>query len=218
MALSFPLSTAQFMDLLPIREMTFELSEAMETDETGGGEILTADLGARLWQGEIILGDMMPDEADTALALIDLLRRAGGSFMVHDRARPWPGADWQGAGLSSASPTIHALASSTRELRLAGLPAGYVLRPRDALAFSYGSNPTRYALHRLVAQVTANGSGITPQVEVVPNIRAGATVGAAVLLIKPACKAVIVPGSYQPGRRKARLTTGASFKWQQTLR
>ncbi|WP_323041581.1 hypothetical protein [Gemmobacter sp.] len=218
MALTFPLSTTQFMDLLPIKEMTFELSEAMETDETGGGEILTADLGARLWQGEIVLGDMTPDEADTALALIDLLRRAGGSFMVHDRARPWPRSDWKGAALATFSPTIYALNAAPRELRIAGLPVGYVLRPRDALAFSYGSNPTRFALHRLVGSVTANASGIVPQTEVVPNIRPGATVGAAVQLIKPACKAVIVPGSYQPGRRKARLTTGASFRWQQTLR
>lgn len=218
MALTFPLNTAQFMDLLPIREMTFDLSEAMETDETGGGEILTADLGTRLWQGEIILGDMTPDEADTVLALIDLLRRAGGSFMVHDRARPWPRADWQGVGLGGFSPMIHALHASSRELRVTGLPPGYALRPRDALAFSYGSNPTRFALHRVVAAVSANGSGLTPQIEVVPNIRPGASVGAAVQLIKPACKAVIVPKSWQPGRRKARLTTGASFRWQQTLR
>lgn len=218
MALTFPLSTAQFMDLLPIKEMTFELSEALETDETGGGEILTADLGARLWQGEIALGDMTPDEADTALALIDLLRRAGGSFMVHDRARPWPRSDWQGAALATFSPTIYALHASTRELRLAGVPAGYALRPRDGLAFAYGSNPTRFALHRVVQGVAANGAGLTPQIEVVPNIRPGASVGTAIQLIKPACKAVIVPGSYQPGRRKARLTTGASFRWQQTLR
>lgn len=218
MAYSFPLATAEFMDLLPIREMSFELSEAMETDETGGGELLTSDLGTRLWQGEILLGDMTPDEADDALGMLDLIRRAGGSFMVHDRARPWPRADWQGAAISGASPVLHTIAASTREIRLAGLPAGYQLRRRDCLAFSYGAGPTRFALHRLAAPVTANGSGLTPLVEVVPNIRPGASTGAAVTLVTAACKAVIVPGSYQPGRRKGRLTTGASFKWQQTLR
>lgn len=218
MAYSFPLSTAQFLDLLPIKEMTFELSEAVETDETGGGEILTADLGTRLWQGEIVLGDMLPDEADDALGMLDLLRRAGGSFMVYDRGRPWPRADWQGAALAGASPVLHTVAASTREIRIAGLPPGYQLRRRDAVAWAYGANPTRYALHRLAAPVTANGSGLTPLVEVVPNVRPGASTGVAVQLVKAACKAVIVPGSYQPGRRKARLTSGASFKWQQTLR
>ncbi len=218
MAYVFPLAAADFMDLLPIREMTFELSEAVETDETGGGEILTADLGTRLWQGEITLGDMLPDEADDALGMLDLLRRAGGSFMCHDRSRPWPRSDWQGAAVAGASPVLHTVAASTREIRISGLPAGYQLRRRDAVAFSYGANPTRYALHRLAAPVTANGSGLTPLVEVTPNIRPGVSTGAAVQLIKPACKAVIVPGSYQPGRRKARLTSGVSFKWQQTLR
>jgi hypothetical protein len=218
MALLFPLGVAAFMDILPVKDMTFMLSEAVETEETAGGEILTAELGTRLWQGEITLGEMDPDEADHALSMLDLLRRAGASFLCHDRARPWPRADWQAAILSGHAPTLHGVAASTRELRLAGLPPGYALSHRDALAFSYGTNPVRFALHRLVASVEADGAGVTPMVEVVPNVRPGWTAGAAVQLVKPACKAIVVPKSFQPGRRKARMTTGASFRWQQTLR
>jgi len=218
MAFVFPLALAGFMDILPIKDMTFDLSEAVETEETAGGEILTADLGTRLWHGEVSLADMQPDEADHALAMLDLLRRAGGSFLCHDRARPWPRVDWQGAVLAGFAPTLHSVAASTREVRLAGLPPGYALSHRDALGFSYGSNPVRFALHRLVAPVVADGTGLTPLVEVVPNIRPGWAAGAVVNLVKPACKAIIVPKSFQPGRRKARMTTGASFRWQQTLR
>lgn len=218
MALTFPLALAAFVDVLPIKDMTFSLSEAVETEETAGGEILTAELGTRLWQGEIVLGDMEPDEADHALSLLDLLRRAGASFLCHDRARPWPRADWQGAALAGHAPTLHSVAASTREVRLAGLPPAYSLSPRDALGFAYGTNPTRFALHRLVAPVTSDGTGLTPLVEVVPNVRPGWVAGAPVQLVKPACKAIVVPKSFQPGRRKARMTTGASFRWQQTLR
>jgi hypothetical protein len=150
--------------------------------------------------------------------MLDLLRRAGASFLCHDRARPWPRADWQGATLTGFNPVLHNVAANARELRLGGLPPGYALSRRDALAFSYGTNPVRFALHRLVGPVVADGSGLTPLVEVVPNLRPGWTAGAAVQLVKPACKAIVVPKSFQPGRRKARMTTGASFRWQQTLR
>lgn len=218
MPYSFPLSLAQFVDILPIREMTFDLPEAVEMSETGGGEILTADLGTRLWQGEVQLGDMLPDEAAEALAMLDVLRRAGGSFMVHDRARPWPRADAGGVLLGAAIPTIHSVNANLREMRLGALPGGYQLRRHDYLAFSYASGPVRHALHRIAAPATANGAGTTPFFEVSPNIRPGWTAGATVALVKPACKAVIVPGSVQPGRRRARLTVGATFRWQQTLR
>lgn len=218
MPLSFPLSVAGFMDILPVKDMTFELTEAVETEETAGGEILTAELGTRLWQGEISLADMLPDEADHALAMLDLLRRAGASFLCHDRARPWPRADWQGASLTGFNPVLHSVAANARELRLGGLPPGYALSRRDALAFSYGTNPARFALHRLVGPTAADGSGLTPLVEVVPNLRPGWSAGAVVQLVKPACKAIVVPKSFQPGRRKARMTTGVSFRWQQTLR
>ncbi|MDR5655365.1 hypothetical protein [Ruixingdingia sedimenti] len=218
MAYSFPLSLADFWDILPIRELTFDLPEAVEISETGGGEILTADLGTRLWQGEVVLGDMTPDEAADVSAMLDIVRRAGGSFFATDRARPWPRSDWGGSVLGAASVTMHSVAGTSREMRLQGLPVGYQLRRGDRLAYSYGTNPVRYALHRVASPATADEAGVTPLFEVSPNLRPGWPDLAAVTLVKPACKAVIVPGSVQPGRRRARLTVGSSFRFQQTLR
>lgn len=218
MAYPFPLTRAQFMDLLPIQQMTFDLPEAVEVNETGGGELLPADLGTRLWSGEINLGDMTADEAAEALAMLDVLRRAGGSFMVHDVSRPFPRFDLSGALITGAAPVLNAVHANAREIRLSGLPPGYQLRRYDYLAFSYGSNPTRFALHRVAAPATANASGLTGYFEVSPNIRPGWLTGAAVSLSRAACKAIIVPGSVQPGRRRSTLTVGASFKFMQTLR
>lgn len=218
MAYSFPLTVAQFMAVLPISAMTFDLPEAVEISETGGGEILTADLGTRLWNGEITLGDMTADEAAEVMARLDVLRRAGGSFMCHDVARPFPRVDVTGASLAGASPTLLSVAGSTREISLSGLPANFQLRRYDYLGFSYGTNPVRHALHRIAAPVTANGVGTTGLFEVSPNIRPGWVSGAAVSLSKPSCKAIIVPGSVNPGRRKSTMTTGASFRFIQTLR
>lgn len=218
MAYAFPLTTAQFMDRLPIQEITFDPAEAMEVSETGGGEILTADLGTRLWKGQIALGDMTPDEAAEVMPLIDILRRGAGSFMVHDVSHPAPRNDPTGSILGVASPVLHSVHANMRDIRLGGLPIGYQIRPHDYVAFSYGSNPVRYALHRVAIQRSAASDGTTGWVEVSPNIRPGFTAGAAVTLMKASCKAIIVPGSFQPGRRKATMTAGVSFDFIQTLR
>lgn len=218
MPITFPMNTATFMSLLPIRSMTFDLPESVEVSETGGGEILTAGLGVRLWQGEIELAPMEPDEAAVVLSLLDVARGAGASFMVHDVSRPGPRNDLNGTILGAAAPTLMALQSNNREVRVTGLPVGYAIRNYDYLAFTYAANPTRFALHRAVGSVTASAGGTTGWLEVVPNIRPGALVGAAVSLLKASCKAVLVPGSVQPGRRTSRMTEGVSFKWRQTLR
>ncbi len=219
MAYSFPLTAAQFMSRLPVQEITFDISEAMEISETGGGEVLMADLGTRLWRGKVSLGDMTADEAAEVLPLIDILRRAGGSFMAHDVSRPGPRGDITGSTLGAAAPTLSQVNANARDIRLTGLPVGYRLNPYDYLAFSYGSNPTRFALHRAVNGQQANAGGtFGGWLEVTPNIRAGYAIGAAVTLLKASCKAVIVPGSFQPGRRKATMTSGVSFDFIQTLR
>ena len=217
MAYSFPLTIAQFMAILPIREIGFYISEAKEVAETGGGEILTAGLGARLWEGEVILDDMSRNEAAEVMAMLDVLGGTGASFMVYDVTRPGPRADITGAVLGASVPKLHTVAASTREIRVTGLPATYQLQRSDYLAFSYGSDPVRYALHRVTAPATAV-AGLTPLFEVTPNIRAGYALNATVTLIRAACKAVLVPGSVQLGRHKATMTTGVSFRFKQTLR
>ena len=215
---TFPLPHNHFMDALPIERMTCDLPAAVEMSETGGGELLTSALGTRLWQGEVTLGKMTQDEAAWALAQIDAARQIGASFMIYDVSRAAPRSDLTGATLGSASPTLSAVASHRREIRLTGLPAGYQLWRYDYIAFSYGTDPTRFALHRSVDATTASAGGLTGWLEVVPPIRPGFTLGAPVILKRASCKAVIVPGSVQPGRRTHTMTEGASFRWQQTLR
>ena len=217
MAFTFPLTAAQFIDILPVSDMVFDLPEAMEISETGGGEVLTAELGTRLWRGKIWLGDLLADEADEVMTRLDVLRRTGASFMIHDPRRPGPRLDLEGALLGASTPTLDAVMPNRLDIRIARLPPGYQLRRHDYVAFSYGTNPVRHALHRLVGQATANSTGRLV-VEVSPAIREGATVGTSITLIKAACKAVIVPGSVQTGRHKATLTTGVAFDWIQTLR
>lgn len=222
MAYTFPLSAALFMDRLPIGSVSMDCPEQIEMSQTAGGEVLSATLAPRLWTGKITLGRMTRAEEAEARGLLDILRAPGRSFEAYEPRSIWPRLDPNGAALGAATPRLNSVAANNREITLRGLPAGYGLRIGDFLSFAYGSNPVRQALHKVVSlSVTANGSGVTPLFEVIPNIRPGAvtgTSGAPVRLHKPWCKAVLVPGSFEAGTSRRGLSEGTTFSFQQTLR
>ena len=217
MALRFPLSLEDFFDTLPIRSQVFELSEALETSETGGGEIIVADYGPRLWQGSVSLIRQQHHMQQQASAKIDMLREAGASFLIHDLAVPGPFHDPEGAIVATHTPTLHSVATNNKEVRLGGLPRGYRISPGDRLSFTHANNPVRYALHKIVSAGTM-GSTATNWIEVRPHVRPGAQSGARVRLHKPVCKAVLMPNSFRAGTRERDKTGGISFGWRQTLR
>ncbi len=214
--LTFPLPLDQFFDLLPVETLTFDPSESVEIDETGGGEVLKATLGPDLWQGQLDLTVMTWDEAFAITPMINVLRRAGASFLVADPRRPWPRLDPEGAILGQANVQISAIGSSMREIALKGLPARYLLSRGDLLSFPYGI-PSRYALHEIVGPTVADTNGETTLFEVTPPIRSGAAVNAPVQLIWPRCKAVLRGGA-STGKSGANATRDASISWTQTLR
>lgn len=216
--LTFPLTLPQFWHLLPAGKATFDMGEALDIAQTTGGEVLTADLGTALWSGQIDLGKMTNDEAAAIRPLINILRRAGTSFLVSDYARAYPRLDPKGLFLGAATPSILALGGSGRELSLQGLPAGYPLSRGDLLSFTYGTNPVRYALHEVVSPIVANGAGQTGLVEVSPPIRPGAATGASIQLVYPRCKARLSPGTAKTGTISHTITSDASLGWTQTLR
>ncbi len=216
--LTFPLTLAQFYDLLPIQQAELDLPEALDMSQTTGGEVLTAELGTSLWSGRIELGVMTHDEVSAIRPLINILRRAGTSFLVSDPTRPWPRLDPNGTLLGAATPTILAVGGSMRELSLTGLPAAYPISRGDLLSFTYGSSPTRYALHECVGSASANGAGQTGLIEVNPPLRPGVSAGAAVQLIWPRCKVRLVPGENATGITSHTITSEAQIAWTQTLR
>lgn len=220
MPLGFPLAISQFFGELPIQSCVLDLPDAtVQSGRTSGGEVLTARSGSRLWTGRVTLKPVLHSEADQIMARISVLREPGRHLFAHGFPTCSPAYDRDGSILGGAAVTIQALAANNRELRLAGLPAGYRLRSGEALAFAYGSNPVRYAFHRIVTlESVAAANGQTPLIEVTPHIRPGAAVGAAVTLIKPFFKALVVPGSVNPGSPSGRFVTGISFDILQALR
>ena len=217
MALTYPLSYAQFLGALRVEEVMFRLSHPQEHTRLGDGTVISASLGASLWTGTIRLAQANHARHAEMEALIALMDQPGATFLCHDPRYLGPASDPTGSSLGSRTVTIHSVSSNLRELRITGLPSGYVLSAGDMLAFQYGSNPVRYALHRIVVGGTSSSGGLTPMLEVVPPLRPGAAAGLPVSLIRPACKARLLPEpTYGAGRQA--LSRGASFDFIQTLR
>jgi len=213
--MSFPLSLADFFDKLPIAQVTFRPGRNVTFSETQGGEVIDHKIGARLWQGEVTLDRDLHETMAEVETLLSLVEEGGGSFMMRDPRYRGPRLDPLGTVLGAASVTIDAVSVDGLTLDLAGLPENYVLSPGDYLGFSYGSNPARFALHRVVGTYTA-GPTVMAGIRVVPTIRDGAQVGAAVDLLTPAFKARLVEADYGSGRSV--LSAGGTFGFQQTLR
>ncbi len=216
MALAWPLPLAEFFDDLPVARVTFRLGLSVTVSETGGGELIRHQRGARLWGGEIVLDKDSHAVWAAVEARIALLEEPGASFMVTDPRLPAPIADPGGAILGASTVRIYAVHANMRELRITGLPGGYVMSRGDMLSFTYGSNPVRHALHRVVTGAVAAGGGTTPWFEVTPFIRPGAAVDDPVTLLRPACKARIE--STEIGSSRATVSDGGTLKWRQTLR
>lgn len=215
MALTFPLSHAQFFDGITVTECTFRLPSNLKVSRTRGGAIRTAQLGPRLWSGRLVLAPETHAQAARIEARLERLTEPGASFLAYPLPLSGPISDPTGATLAGYDPTLHALQPGGREIRLAGLPPGFELAEGDMIGWTYGSNPTRYALHRLVSDATASAAGITPLFEVVPPVRPGVSIGAAVSLVTPSIKAVLVPG--QGARAIARVVDGLEVEFVQTL-
>lgn len=216
MAQTFPVDLDDFFADIPIQTAVPDLGEALEVSETGGGELITADVGVRLWRMDVTLRPGSYREIEAIKAKLNMLRYAGRSLMVHSIPVLAPAYDPTGSILGASTVTVSA--ASSREISLSGLPVGYQLKAGEFLSFSYGSSPTRFAMHQLAEDATANGSGNMSLVEVVPHIRTGWVVGTNVRLINPQFKAIVMPGSTVAPSIAQQFSTGLRFSVQQTLR
>ncbi len=220
MLATFPLSLAQFQDKIKISVAEFFPFEPRHIDRTASGAILSASIGSGAWRGSFVLPrrSRLATNVAEVEALLSILDRTGASFLVYNPSRTHPYADPDGSILGAATPQIASLdAGDARAMSLSGLPANYQLTAGDMLGYTYGSSPTRYALHRLVSDVQADGTGATALFEVTPLIQPAVTTGAAVTLIKPVMKAIMEPNPGYGAHRPV-ATDGARFTFVQTLR
>lgn len=188
------MANTDLMTALVVASVKFNLNYGQETSGQAGGTIRVADLRSPLWTMQADCSTLMLDQLLDIETLIDQMGGARGSFYAWDPRRPYPKLDPTGAALGSNAVKINSLGADNRSLSLRGLPVGYALSRGDPLSFDFGG---RRALHRVASiSAVANGSGVTPVFEVVPNIRPGAALNADVTLKRAAAEMRLVPGSF----------------------
>jgi hypothetical protein len=192
------------------------LSEPQETNQLADGSVIKASLGDALWRGEATIPPAAHADIGRVEAKLAKLMRAGETALVYDARYNGPAADPGGLILGAATPTIGSLDGDNRRLTVTGLPAGYQLRAGDWIGWTYGSSPTRYALHRIETDATASGGGTTPLFAVEPFIRPGVSAGAAVVLVRPPAKVIVTAADY--GQGGPVVSSGANFSFVQTFR
>jgi hypothetical protein len=218
MALIFPLSAAGFLDILPVQSVQFHCPPQTAATGFAGGDVIRAEVAPQMWQGSYSLPPMRPRVAASFEVLIEALQGVGGSFYAYKKNQIGPASDPRGIALSGRSVEIYSVDVSGSRLRLSGLPPGFVLSAGDFVDFNYGAGPVARALHRFQAGGAASAGGVSGWLPLSPHIEPGALAGAAVSLVRPACKAVIVPGTVDPGVTLGNLTSGAAFSFRQTFR
>ena len=217
-ALTFPVSAAQFWTAQRVLDLEWSLSESVEVSTDGNGEVLVAQLGVRLWRASVTIARAPHAVQAQTLAMAALLRHSGASFMAYPTAQQYPAADPTGSILGAATPLLASIAGDNRVIGISGLPSAYQISAGDFLSFSYGSAPIRYALHQVVVGAAASGAGLASGIEVTPPVRPGATVGAAIKLVRPEMKAIISPGSASGSVANLVRSEAWSYSLQQTLR
>ena len=220
MTLSDPTPVADFWARLPIQAINWGLGAASVSSRTEGGEIITAERGVRLWRASVTLHSMLHREAEAILARLSALTGAGRSFLAYPRPVDSPAVDPDGSIIGAYSPTIGAIAADRIRMRLSNMPPLYQLHGGEYLALTYGSSPSRYGLHQIVAgdPIADATTRQTPLFEVRPAIRPGATVGAGVTLHRPVMRAQLVRESVNTGTSARLRRSGISFDIIQTLR
>lgn len=212
------LALTEFFDRLPIRSAEMAPAPNLAVSTLGGGQVLTAQVAPTLWRGTLSLAPMGYDAADAAAARISSLLATNGRFFVTTIHRAGPASDPDGAVVAGASPKISGR-NAAGQVSFSGLPGGYELRAGDLFALDFqAGGGTLHALHQIAADVSAGGGGSTALVDVVPALQPAVSTGTAVRFRRPACAAVIDPGSVRMGASAALFRTGTSFGWVQDLR
>lgn len=175
-----------------------ELSYGDEMAETGGGAVLTRELRPPLWTLDARSRLLRPNDLSRWQATVEALENGKRQVVGFDRNRyypiNYPNGSWPtGVAFDGHTSRILTVGADNKSMSLDSLPAGYEGSVGDMLAWQY--NTTQQALHRVMEDFTANGSGVTGVFEVRPHIRPTATVTTVAHVKRPACLMVIIPGT-----------------------
>lgn len=193
MGVVYPLAFPDFA----IAEVGFDIDYANTYSQSRGGRYNVMSVGPDLWKATVVTTILVGDNYDLWRAWVTSLRGGAGSFYMYDVRRRFPQSyksGWNGlvkaaGGAFTGVATLENVdTGDSHVVTLGGLPAGFVIKPGDYMAFDYNSNTMR-ALHRVSIDSggIANGLGFVSGISVEPAVRPLWSVGANVMLESPSC-------------------------------
>ena len=211
MALTFPLALAHLSDKLRISAVTWDVMRFDEHSGIGTGHDMQSEMARPKWTADVSLGSNYNNNQKQIAAVMRTLQGSQNAFMLNDPLSKYPQSDPTGALLGGSRVQVHTVGANNRSVRLKGLPATYVLTVGDKGQIVFGSNPERNYFFEISETVTA-AAGVTPLFEVFPHLPVGIAVDQTVILAKPACKMILLPGSFNPGQATGLHADGLTFK------
>ncbi|HGG04725.1 MAG TPA: hypothetical protein ENK28_04650 [Aliiroseovarius sp.] len=204
----YPLSLADFMDLLNVREQIITLETPVSQAVTSAGAVAGVSSVAPRWSVVFKMAPVSQAGGSEIIARMRAIAPAHARFLVAPIYNSRPKSD-PGGTVSGSSVTVSSTGAEKVTLALAGLPAAYDLSVGDYMSVTVGTVPH---FHQIVEAATANGSGVTPEFSIVPPLSASVVAGQAVTLVNPTMLASAIPGSVREGvLTMDQLMSGASF-------
>lgn len=210
MTISFPLQTSEFWGKIRFAgRPEFRLQSYKQQSMDGAGNLIGSKQGQSKWFSDVMTAGGWHNADLETQAMIKLLIERDGRFYAWDIRNPYPKLDRTGSKISGYAVKVKSVGSNNRSLALKTLRNGYVLSIGDKLSVTDGAG--RRALLEVMEAATANGSGDTPEFEVLPFLPAWISANQSVDLIKPLAKFKIVPGSYRAQSGTGNMSGGVSF-------
>lgn len=186
MSISFPLS---ILDTWPGWTTKFELLYRQEKSRQKNGVTRVKDFGTPLWTMAASTRSLSRKELDQWRARLESLEGSENTIKGYSLSRCWPiaypGGAWPtGDSFDGISATVFEVGSGGRSLRVDLLPAGYVLSEGDMISVATASGER---LFRVLEEVTCNGSGVSPEFDVIPHLPADLAVNDQVRVTRPFC-------------------------------
>jgi hypothetical protein len=175
----------------------FDLRWRQEQSTLASGRVLVKDMGSPLWTLRAATRTLSPNGLDLWRAKLIQLENGLRTFWGYPMSRcfpqAYPNGSWPtGTGFTGLTANLLSINANRKAITLSALPAAFVLSVGDYLSITIG---TRKDLHQVMESATANGSGVTPEFEIRPQLWTDVTVTKAVAVKQPACLMAIVPGS-----------------------
>lgn len=207
MSVTYPIPLASFIQKYKIRTIELDLIHQGEFSNQASGGRYWKNLGPSYWAATITTAPLNDNDYEEVLALLRALQITDGTFLCTNMRRRFPKSDPAGSTLGASTVQINGVSSN--QISLKGLPASYVLNIGDYLSVDYGS-PTEHILFQMLESITANGSGVTGNFAVAPDVPAAMAANNAVSMKNPVCQMCVVDNSVQ--RQDSFLFSSLVFK------